>query len=125
MSSSSQFVLEDPPTFHYADYIVFGVFLAVSSIIGIYVAYQSRNKQSAKQFLTGGGNMHWFPVTLSLVSSFTSAIFLFGFPAEMYLFGYSFMYFGISYMTGYVIAVHFYIPIYHNLKLTSAYEVSW
>ena len=114
----------DIPTFHIADYAVFGLFLLGTSLVGVYFGIQGRkSQQTAKQFLTGGGNIHWGPVTLSLMASFTSAIFVFGFPAEVYLYGVPFLYFGIGYIMSYVITAFFYLPVYHRLGLTSAYEV--
>lgn len=115
----------ETPTFHIADFVVFGVFLLMTSLVGVYFGLQSKKQQqSAKDFLTGGGNIHWAPVTLSLMASFTSAIFVFGFPAEIYLYGIPFLYFGIGYIMSYVLIAYFYLPVYHRLGLTSAYEVS-
>lgn len=43
-------------TFHWADYVVFAIFLVVSAGIGIFVGYINRKKRvDAKGFLTGGG----------------------------------------------------------------------
>ena len=68
--------------------------------------------------------MHYFPVALSMMASFLSAIFVLGTPAEIYTFGTVYFYLAISYYTGLPIAAYFYLPVYHKLKLTSAYEVS-
>jgi hypothetical protein len=69
--------------------------------------------------------MHFIPVAMSLLASFMSAITLLGTPAEMYNFTTMYWYIGISYFFVMFMAAHIYIPIFYNLKVTSAYEVRY
>lgn len=114
----------DIPSFHWADYLVLTCFLVFSSGVGIFAGYRSKGKQTTKEFLKGGGDMHFMPVALSMMAAFLSAIFVLGTPGEMYAYGTMYSYLGVAYFIGYPIAAHFYLPIFHQLKLTNAYEVS-
>ena len=52
--------------FHWADYLVFAIFLVASSSIGFYAAWRDRKSASNKDYLIGGRNMHWIPTSLSM-----------------------------------------------------------
>lgn len=107
------------------DYAVFVAMLSISAIIGLYYAAKSYFKKSAsntEEFLMGSRSMSVFPVSMSLLASFISAITLLGQPAEMYSFGTQF------WMQVFVFPViifgttYFFLPVFFNLKLTSSYE---
>ena len=115
---------DDDLTFHWADYLVFALFLVFSTVLGVVIGYRSRKNMTAKEFLTGGGKMHWVPVALSMQASFLSAIYILSTPTEIYAFGTMFYYLGVSYFIALPISGHMYMPIFYKLKLISAYEVS-
>lgn len=112
-------------TFAVLDYVFFIGTLVVSLLIGIFFGYRNRSKHSTKEVLLAGGKMHFIPVAMSLLASFMSAITLLGTPAEMYNFTTMYWYIGISYFFVMFMAAHIYIPIFYNLKVTSAYEVRY
>lgn len=70
--------------FHWADYLVFAATLVLSAGIGIFYAYKDRKKQTTEGFLMGDRSMNFFPVALSLLASFNSAIFITGISSEFY-----------------------------------------
>lgn len=115
--------VEGVPTFHWADYLVLGVFLASITLIGLIIGFRDRRKATSKEFLMGGGDMHYIPVALSMQASFLSAIFILSTPTEIYYFGTMYTYMAVSYFIGIPIAAYMYLPTFHKLKLTSAYEV--
>lgn len=112
--------------FHWVDYIIFILVLAISTGIGVYYAVKTRRARGSgsEALLTGGKKLQIVPVTLSLLASFMSAIFILGSPAEVY--SESGIYWWIS--TGNVPAIIctaiFIVPIFYRLKLTSAYGVN-
>ena len=61
-------------------------------------------------------------VAMSIMASFTSAISILGFSQEMYLYGSMYWLIGFSYFFTQPIAALIYVPFFHNLKITSAYE---
>jgi len=103
------------------DYLVFGLMLVLSSAIGIYYGYKGR-KQSTKEYLTASGNMHWLPISISLMASFLSAIALMGMPAEVYTYGAQYM---VSFLSSVFIVLSsalIYAPIFYKTQVTSANE---
>ena len=115
---------DGPNTFHWADYLVLGLFLVISLGIGVLVGFLNRRKKlDAKDFLTGGGDMNFFAVGLSLTSSFMSAIFVISIPAELYVYGTTYAWLAIAYLTGFTFAGHVHLPVFHRLGITSGYQV--
>jgi Na+/proline symporter len=53
-----------------------------------------------------------------------SAITLLGNPSEMYRYGTQFFVIGLAYFFLTPITAYLYMPVFHRLELTSAYEVS-
>jgi Na+/proline symporter len=109
--------------FHWADYLVFVIMLIISAGIGIIFGWIDRKKKSTKDFLLGGGDLKVFPVGISILASFTSAIAILGFSTEMYRYGTMYWMVTLSYPFTQGIAALIYIPLFHGLKLTSAYQV--
>ena len=58
------------------DYVIFGLMIVASSAVGLYHGYQSNKKKqnSESDYLLAGRNMTWFPLFISLVASYLSAI---------------------------------------------------
>lgn len=61
---------------------------------------------------------------MSIVASFTSAVSVLGFSMEMYKYGSMYLIIGLSYFFTQPFAAQVYVPFFHRLKITSAYEVS-
>ena len=53
----------------------------------VYYAFWGAKQNTTSEFLMAGRNMGVFPVAMSLLASFMSAITLLGTPAEVYQFG--------------------------------------
>ncbi|ESO87029.1 hypothetical protein LOTGIDRAFT_107431 [Lottia gigantea] len=104
------------------DYVIFALILVISAGIGFYFAFKDRKKKNIQEFLLAGRNMSPFPVALSLLASFMSAITLLGTPSEMYRFTTIYFWIGLSYLFVVAGAAHIFIPIFYNLQVTSAYE---
>lgn len=105
------------------DYVVFGGMLGVSASIGIYYAVQGlRRKATTDDFLMGGRSMSVFPVALSILASFMSAITLLGTASEMYIYGTQYLFIIFSYCLVIPATAYLYMPIFYNLQVTSAYE---
>ena len=111
--------------FHWADYLIFILVLLISTGIGIYYADKTRKSQGAGSdtLLTGGKKLKILPVTLSLLASFMSAIFILGSPAEVYSEGGIYWWISTGNIPAIILTAIFIVPIFYRLKLTSAYEV--
>ncbi|KAI8519106.1 Sodium-coupled monocarboxylate transporter 1 [Branchiostoma belcheri] len=110
------------PAFSAADYAVFAVLLLISTGIGVFFAYAGGGQKTVQQFLLGDRKMGIFPVAMSLLASFMSAITVLGTPAEIYLNGTMFWMFWVSFALVGVISAHIYMPVFFNLGAASAYE---
>ncbi|GFN82016.1 sodium-coupled monocarboxylate transporter 2 [Plakobranchus ocellatus] len=110
--------------FSIADYAIFTAVLVISAGIGFYHAWKDRRKQKLDDYLLAGRSMNPFPVGLSLLASFMSAITLLGTPAEMYNYTTVYFWVGLGYFFVIAGATHIYIPVFYMLGVTSAYEPS-
>lgn len=104
------------------DYTIVIGMLVISIGIGVFYGYFSKDKsESADDFLLGSG-MTLFPVSLSLTTSFITAIELLGNPSEMFFNGTQFSLIVLSCCAVIPVATKIFYPIYFKLELTSCYE---
>ena len=109
---------------HWADWLVFALFIILTTSVGIIIGVVNRKKATSKDFLQAGSEMHFFPVAMSLQASFLSAIFVVSMPAESYNFGIAYVYLAFSYFIAFPLIGKLFLPIYFQLKLSGAYEVT-
>lgn len=64
------------------------------------------------------------PVAFSLMASFMSAITLMGVSNESYQYGTQFIVINISYGLATPIVTNLFLPVFYNMRVTSAYEVT-
>lgn len=110
-------------TFHWVDYFIFISMLVISAGIGIFYAIRDKRQQTTANFLLGGRQMSLLPVTLSLMASFLSAILVLGVPTEIFYNGTMYWLISFSNLITFPVAAHAFLPVFHDLELTSAYEV--
>ncbi|XP_021948921.1 sodium-coupled monocarboxylate transporter 1 [Folsomia candida] len=108
--------------FKWPEYLVFASVLVASMGIGIFYGFFSKKNKTNEEYLMGGRKMGVFPVSLSLICSFISAITLLGNPVEVYFYGLIYLYFSISFIPMTLIISYCYLPVFFKLQLTSAYE---
>ncbi|XP_006835354.1 PREDICTED: sodium-dependent multivitamin transporter-like [Chrysochloris asiatica] len=109
-------------TFSFVDYVVLVLLLVLSLAIGLYHACRGWGQHTIGQLLLADRKMGCFPVALSLLATFQSAVALLGVPSEIYRFGTQYWFLGCSYFLGLLIPAHIFIPVFYRLHLTSAYE---
>ena len=113
----------DELTFSWHDYVVFAIFLTIPLGIGIFYCFYKRKQQSTESILLGDRSLNVFAVGMSLSASLLNGIFIIGFPAEMHYHGVKMTYWVISSVLATVVVAHVFIPLYHQWKFTSVYEV--
>ncbi|XP_052718701.1 sodium-dependent multivitamin transporter-like [Crassostrea angulata] len=104
------------------DYVIFVLTLVISAGIGLFYAWRDKRRQSTENFLLGGRQMSIFPVTLSLMASFLSAVLVLGVPTEIYYHGTMYWVISFSNILTFPVAVHAFLPVFHRLEISSAYE---
>nr|XP_039268550.1 sodium-coupled monocarboxylate transporter 1-like [Styela clava] len=128
MKSSTESVISQMPNgskyFHPVDYVVFSIMLMLSASIGVYFAVQARRTKatSSGDYLMASRKMTHGPVSFSLLASFMSSVTILGLPAEYYMFGTMFTWFGLIYLLQPLIITSIYLPVFYELELVSAYE---
>lgn len=108
--------------FGVTDYIVFGIMLLISAGIGVWYAIVDRKKSNTQEFLMGGRSLSVFPVAMSVLASFMSAITLLGTPAEVYRYGTQYVMINVAFCLVVPSTAYLYLPVFYNLGITSAYE---
>ncbi|CAD7081832.1 unnamed protein product [Hermetia illucens] len=105
------------------DYAIVCGMLGISLGIGVFYGFfhQSSSESSSSNFLLGSG-MTVLPVTLSLTTSFITAIELLGNPSEMFYQGTQFAFIVLPMLLVIPVAIKVFYPIYFRLELTSCYE---
>ncbi|XP_061189213.1 uncharacterized protein LOC133197269 [Saccostrea echinata] len=107
------------------DYCLFAAVLLVSAVVGLYYFLKEKfgkKEMTADDLLMGGRDMGVFPVAMSLVASYMSAITVLGVPTEMYVYGTQYFLVGFSGLMTYPATCFIFLPFFHNLGLTSAYQ---
>ncbi|XP_017483893.1 PREDICTED: sodium-coupled monocarboxylate transporter 1 [Rhagoletis zephyria] len=107
--------------FSWPDYGVFIAMFVICIVIGIYFGFLNRSL-SESDYLMGGRNMLILPIALSLVASFISGITLLGLPTEVYSYGIQYLYVSLGVIAMGVVMGVFYLPVFHQLNITSTYE---
>lgn len=104
------------------DYVIVIGMLVISLGIGVFYGFFDKSSSGSATDFMLGTEMSIFPVTLSLTTSFITAIELLGNPSEIFFNGAQFSLIVISMILVIPFAVKVFYPIYDNMKLTSCYE---
>eukprot|EP00918_Siedleckia_nematoides_P057457 GHVU01125316.1.p1 GENE.GHVU01125316.1~~GHVU01125316.1.p1 ORF type:complete len:114 (+),score=10.31 GHVU01125316.1:635-976(+) len=104
------------------DYLVFAGTIIASLGIGLYFAFTSKNS-STESYYMGNRQGSIFPVAASLVVTNLSTISVLGVSAEIYYFGGESAFHFICMPVAALIAAFTFVPLLHEMKLTSVFEV--
>ena len=110
--------------FSVVDYVVFSIMLLISALIGIWYGCGPGGRQkTTAEYLLGDRRMKSWPIAISILVSFLSAISLLGFPGEIYTYGTQFYVVILSYVLICATTSTVYIPMFRRIKITSVNEV--
>ncbi|MCH4823294.1 sodium:solute symporter [Gramella lutea] len=87
-----------------------------------YGVYKSRGSVSVEDYIGGGKNAKWWTIGLSVMATQASAITFLSTPGQAYHDGMGFVQFYFGLPIAMVIICMVFIPIYHRLKVYTAYE---
>ncbi|WP_292901397.1 sodium:solute symporter [Nonlabens sp.] len=98
-------------------------FILVSTLafIVLYGVYKTRGKQTSEEYIKGG-DARWWTVGLSVMATQASAITFLSTPGQAYTDGMEFVQFYFGLPIAVIIICVTFIPIYHRLKVYTAYE---
>ncbi|WP_194850608.1 sodium:solute symporter [Nonlabens antarcticus] len=91
------------------------------AFIVLYGVYKTRGKQTSEQYIKGG-DARWWTVGLSVMATQASAITFLSTPGQAYTDGMEFVQFYFGLPIAVIIICVTFIPIYHKLKVYTAYE---
>tara|TARA_R110002124_G_scaffold278506_2_gene450534 strand:+ start:1324 stop:3168 length:1845 start_codon:yes stop_codon:yes gene_type:complete len=98
------------------------VLSATLSFIVIYGAYKTRKNKSVQDYIKGGNDTKWWTIGLSVMATQASAITFLSTPGQAFHSGMGFVQFYFGLPIAMVIICLVFIPIYHRLKVYTAYE---
>ena len=98
------------------------ILLGTLGFIMGYGAWKNRKNESITDYLKGGNNARWWTIGLSVMATQASAITFLSTPGQAFHDGMGFVqfYFGLPFAV--IIICLFFIPLYHKLKVFTAYE---
>lgn len=98
------------------------VLLSTLSLIVIYGIWKSRKNRNIEDYLLGGKSMKWWTIGLSIMATQASAITFLSTPGKAFEDGMGFIQFYFAMPLAMVLIAAFVIPMYHRLKVYTAYE---
>lgn len=98
------------------------ILLGTLAFIVIYGYYKTRDNQNITDYLKGGSSAKWWTIGLSVMATQASAITFLSTPGQAFHDGMGFVQFYFGLPIAIVIICVVFIPIYHRLKVFTAYE---
>ncbi len=98
------------------------VLIGTLLFIVLYGTWKSRQHKDVGDYLKGGSNAHWWTIGLSVMATQASAITFLSTPGQAFHDGMGFVQFYFGLPIAMVIICLVFIPIYHKLKVYTAYE---
>ncbi len=87
-----------------------------------YGTYKTRGSNNVQDYIKGGDNTKWWTIGLSVMATQASAITFLSTPGQAYHDGMGFVQFYFGLPIAMIIICMVFIPIYHRLKVYTAYE---
>jgi SSS family solute:Na+ symporter len=104
---------------HAVDWIILSVTLLFIVVYGTYVTRKNRN---VTDYIKGGSDSKWWTIGLSVMATQASAITFLSTPGQAFHSGMGFVQFYFGLPIAMIIICVVFIPIYHKLKVYTAYE---
>lgn len=98
------------------------VLIGTLLFIVLYGTWKSRQQKDVGDYLKGGNTAHWWTIGLSVMATQASAITFLSTPGQAFHDGMGFVQFYFGLPIAMVIICLVFIPIYHKLKVYTAYE---
>ncbi len=98
------------------------VLIGTLLFIVLYGTWKSRQQKDVDDYLKGGSNAHWWTIGLSVMATQASAITFLSTPGQAFHDGMGFVQFYFGLPIAMVVICLVFIPIYHKLKVFTAYE---
>ena len=104
---------------HVVDWIILSITLLFIVVYGTYV---TRKNDNVQDYIKGGNDSKWWTIGLSVMATQASAITFLSTPGQAFHSGMGFVQFYFGLPIAMIIICVVFIPIYHKLKVYTAYE---
>ena len=98
------------------------VLLSTLIIIVVYGTFKTTGAKTAREYIQAGNNAKWWTIGLSVMATQASAITFLSTPGQAFNDGLGFVQFYFGIPIAVIIVCLIFIPIYHKLKVYTAYE---
>jgi solute:Na+ symporter, SSS family len=98
------------------------VLVATLATIVAYGVWKGRRQRTLENYILAGRQLHWPTIALSIMATQASAITFLSTPGQAYTDGMRFVQFYLGLPIAMVLLSVFAVPIYHSLKVYTAYE---
>ncbi len=98
------------------------ILIGTLTFIVLYGVWKNRENDSIVDYLKGGNQSRWWTIGLSVMATQASAITFLSTPGQAYYDGMGFVQFYFGLPLAVVLICLFFIPVYHRLKVFTAYE---
>ena len=98
------------------------ILISTLLIIVIYGTYQTKGSKNVQDYLKGGNATPWWTIGLSVMATQASAITFLSTPGQAFHSGMGFVQFYFGLPIAMVVICMVFIPLYHRLKVYTAYE---
>ena len=98
------------------------VLICTILFIVVYGSIKTRKNINIKSFLKGNNSSNWLTIGISVMATQASAITFLSTPGQAYNDGMGFLQFYLGLPLAMIIICIFFVPIYHKLKVFTAYE---
>ncbi|MDX1278840.1 sodium:solute symporter [Oceanihabitans sediminis] len=98
------------------------VLIGTLLLIVVYGTWQTRGSKNVQDYLKGGNTSKWWTIGLSVMATQASAITFLSTPGQAFNDGMGFVQFYFGLPLAMVIICMVFIPLYHRLKVYTAYE---
>ena len=98
------------------------VLISTILFIVVYGSIKTRKNINIKSFLKGNNSSNWLTIGISVMATQASAITFLSTPGQAYNDGMGFLQFYLGLPLAMIIICIFFVPIYHKLKVFTAYE---
>lgn len=98
------------------------VLIGTLVFIVLYGTFKSRGSKDVTDYLKGGSQAHWWTIGLSVMATQASAITFLSTPGQAFHDGMGFVQFYFGLPIAMVVISLVFIPLYHKLKVFTAYE---
>jgi len=92
------------------------------SMLGVGVFFMRRGRRNSEDYFKGGGRIPWWVNGFSIYATMLSSITFTAVPAMTYISDLRYYPGSLMILVMAVVVIHFYIPFFRSLNLTSAYE---